>query len=70
MLNLTKHIQILHNLLCASVCHSCQLLAHLHPETGSTQMKESSGETPTHIPSRGTTKESQETVLMQTHEVV
>ena len=33
MLNLTNYIQILHNLLCASVCHSRGLLAHLHLET-------------------------------------
>jgi type IV secretory pathway TrbD component len=33
MLDLTNYIQILHNLLCASVCHFQWLLAHLQLET-------------------------------------
>jgi hypothetical protein len=40
---LWQYIQILHNLLCASVCHSCRLLAHLQPETRPTQTRDQEG---------------------------
>ena len=43
MLDLTNYIQILHNLLCASVCHFRRLLAHLHPETRPTQTRDPRG---------------------------
>ena len=40
---LWQYIQILHNLLCASVCHSRRLLAHLQPETRPMQTRDQEG---------------------------
>jgi hypothetical protein len=63
------------------ICAQCVCLVPWKPEEGVKSpetgvingyelLKDPSGETPTQVPRWHTSKESQETVLMQTHEVV